>query len=437
MTPSTLPSTNHLAHSEYTHVNYPIEQYRLDNGLRLIVSSDPHAPGVAVNLWYHVGSSDEVVHRSGFAHLFEHLMFAGSSQVASGEHLASIQAVGGSANATTSFDRTNYYETVPPHAVDLALWLEADRMASLRVDDHNLNTQRDVVKEEKRQRYDNVPYGDQLELLLQLNFPDTHPYAHPVIGSMDDLNAATLDDVQQFYHRWYQPSSAVLTLVGAITPELAYEKVDHYFSPITSHSSEDHQILPPLDVHKDHPSLVVKRDVPRSVSHLCWRTPPIDHPDRLAVDMALELLAGNESSRLVALMERELGWSESVSTYDFSLARSSSLAVISCVHLPDSSPQRSSERICAELDRIIAEGPSPDEVARTRASLERQWLASLSPLDQRADFISMSAVHFSDPNRINRELDEAMRLDSDDIRQALCRWLHPDAVAELLYEVKR
>ncbi|NLA30139.1 MAG: insulinase family protein, partial [Propionibacterium sp.] len=181
---------------ELTRLHYPVDDITLDNGLRVLTNPDPMAPGVAVNLWYRVGSADERPGATGFAHLFEHLMFAGSAHVASGEHLATIQSVGGSANATTSFDRTNYFETVGPQALELALWLEADRMGSLDVDEQNLQTQRDVVKEEKRQRYDNVPYGDQLELLLRLNFPENHPYAHPAIGSMADLDAATLNDVQ-------------------------------------------------------------------------------------------------------------------------------------------------------------------------------------------------------------------------------------------------
>ncbi|MGI5951992.1 MAG: M16 family metallopeptidase, partial [Brooklawnia sp.] len=201
---------------QHLDLHYAVDDSRLDNGLRVLVNPDPQAPGVAVNLWYRVGSADEPEGATGFAHLFEHLMFAGSANVASGEHLATVQAVGGSANATTSFDRTNYFETLGPEALELALWLEADRMASLNVDQVNLDTQREVVKEEKRQRYDNVPYGDMLELLLQLNFPAGHPYDHPAIGSMADLDAATLADVQQFYQRWYQPSGAVLTLSGPI-----------------------------------------------------------------------------------------------------------------------------------------------------------------------------------------------------------------------------
>ena len=181
----------------------------LDNGLDVIVDSDLTLPAVAINLWYNVGSADEQPGRDGFAHLFEHLMFSGTtSGIASGEHLATIEAVGGSANATTSFDRTNYFELVPPGALELGLWLEAERMAHLAVTEESLTTQRDVVKEEKRQRYDNSPYGDLLDAVLASQYDADEPYGHSPIGSEHDLDAASLDDVVAFHDRWYRPSNA-------------------------------------------------------------------------------------------------------------------------------------------------------------------------------------------------------------------------------------
>ncbi|MDR0416591.1 MAG: insulinase family protein, partial [Propionibacteriaceae bacterium] len=177
------------------HLSYELHRHQLDNGLRVVVSPDPWVPVVAVNLWYDVGSAHESPGRTGFAHLFEHLMFAGAADVGPGEHLGALQALGGEVNATTSFDRTNYFETVPAGAAELALWYEAQRLGSLleAVDQTVLDTEREVVKEEKRQRYDNVPYGDVMELILGQVFPEGHPYRHTVIGSMDDLNAAGVE----------------------------------------------------------------------------------------------------------------------------------------------------------------------------------------------------------------------------------------------------
>ena len=183
---------------------------------------------MAVNIWYDVGSSDEEQGRTGFAHLFEHVMFQGSAHVASGQHIALLQAAGAVVNATTWFDRTNYFETLPTGGLDLALWLEADRMGTLldALTQENLDTQREVVKEEKRQRYDNVPYGDVMELLNALTFPADHPYGHTTIGSMEDLDAATLEDVHAFFRRHYVPNNAVLSIVGDVEPDDAFQRAD-------------------------------------------------------------------------------------------------------------------------------------------------------------------------------------------------------------------
>src|SRR5918998_589628 len=212
-------------------VDYPIVERRLGNGLRVIASPDHGAPSVAVNLWYDVGSRDEEPGRTGFAHLFEHLMFQGSTHVPSGQHIGLLQAAGASVNATTWFDRTNYFETLPTGGLDLALWLEADRLGGLldTMTQESLDNQREVVKEEKRQRYDNVPYGDVMDRLIRLTFPADHPYGHTTIGSMDDLNAATLADVQSFFRRHYMPSNAVLLIVGDVEPDDAFTRVERYF----------------------------------------------------------------------------------------------------------------------------------------------------------------------------------------------------------------
>src|SRR6476619_1762317 len=205
-------------------LDYPIHEKTLPNGLRVVVSPDTSVPNVTVNLWVNVGSRHEVAGRTGFAHLFEHLMFQGSRNLASGEHFTRLMAEGGRLNATTWFDRTNDFETVPKGAYELALWMEADRHGYLldAVNQENLDNQRDVVKEEKRQRYDNVPYGKALIDIYATVFPEGHPYHHPTIGSMEDLDAATLDDVHAFFRAHYGPNNTVLTLVGDVTNHRLY-----------------------------------------------------------------------------------------------------------------------------------------------------------------------------------------------------------------------
>ena len=215
-------------------LDYQIAERALANGLRVIVSEDHSVPIVTVNLWVNVGSRHEVEGRTGFAHLFEHLMFQGSRNVASGEHFSALMAAGGRLNATTWFDRTNYFETVPRGAMDLALWMEADRHGHLldAVNQENLDNQRDVVKEEKRQSYDNVPYGNALIDIYAAIFPKGHPYHHATIGSMEDLDAASVQDVHEFFRRYYGPNNTVLTLVGDLTPDEGFASAERYFGPL-------------------------------------------------------------------------------------------------------------------------------------------------------------------------------------------------------------
>src|SRR5712672_1419844 len=198
----------------------PIETFQLPNGLRVILSEDHTAPLVAVNLWYHVGSANERAGRTGFAHLFEHMLFQGSANVGANEHFELVQRAGGTLNGSTWLDRTNYFETVPSNQLELAIWLEADRMGTLldALSQENLDNQREVVKNEKRWSYDNRPYGSWNEKLQEHLFPEDHPYHHSTIGSMADLDAASVDDVSAFFRTWYAPNNAVLALAGDFEP---------------------------------------------------------------------------------------------------------------------------------------------------------------------------------------------------------------------------
>ncbi|HSL70968.1 MAG TPA: pitrilysin family protein, partial [Longimicrobiales bacterium] len=210
------------------------ERFELSNGLRVILSPDSRAPVVAVNLWYNVGSRNERPGRTGFAHLFEHMMFQGSQHVPATAHFAHIEKAGGSLNGSTWLDRTNYFETVPSHYLELALWLESDRLAYLlpAMTQEKLDNQRDVVKNERRWRVDNQPYGDWDERLQMLLYPPEHPYHHSVIGSMEDLDAASLADVEEFFRTYYAPNNAVLTICGDVDPPVARALVDQYFGGI-------------------------------------------------------------------------------------------------------------------------------------------------------------------------------------------------------------
>src|SRR5712691_11166272 len=211
-----------------------LESYELGNGLRVVLNEDHSAPLVAVNVWYHVGSKNERPGRTGFAHLFEHMLFSGSEHVGNNEHFRYVQSVGGVLNGTTFFDRTNYFETLPSQYLALGLWLESDRMGFFlpALTQEKLDIQREVVKEERRQRYDNVPYGTAFERMLHLAYDPDYPYHWPTIGSMEDLSAASLDDIREFFSTWYRPDNCVLTVVGDFVPAEAKELIANYFGNI-------------------------------------------------------------------------------------------------------------------------------------------------------------------------------------------------------------
>jgi predicted Zn-dependent peptidase len=220
----------------------------LPNGLFVTLSEDHTAPLVAVNLWYHVGSANERAGRTGFAHLFEHMLFQGSANVAANEHFELIQRAGGTLNGSTWLDRTNYFETVPSNQLALALWLEADRMGRLlpAMTQQKLDTQRDVVKNERRWSVDNQPYGTWWEKLPALSFPPEHPFHHSLIGSMEDLSEASLDDIAQFFATYYTPDNAVLSIAGDFDPDAARRLVEEYFGPIPRGTNRPP--LPPMDL---------------------------------------------------------------------------------------------------------------------------------------------------------------------------------------------
>ncbi|HEX2706095.1 MAG TPA: pitrilysin family protein, partial [Candidatus Lustribacter sp.] len=274
-------------------IAYPIEERRLPNGLRVVVSEDHTVPTVTVSLWVGVGSRHEVAGRTGFAHLFEHLMFQGSRHVASGEHMSALMAQGSRLNATTWFDRTNYFETVPKGALELALWLEADRHGYLldALSQENLDNQRDVVKEEKRQRYDNVPYGTALIDVYATLFPPGHPYHHATIGSMEDLDAASLDDVHAFYRRYYGPSNSVLTLVGDVSSDEAFAAVERYFGDLPASAEPPAGPGPQLEPLPEPARLERRQAVPASRLYLAFRLPVDATPEFYAAALAIDAIA--------------------------------------------------------------------------------------------------------------------------------------------------
>jgi predicted Zn-dependent peptidase len=414
---------------------YPIVERRLDNGLRVIASPDHVAPSVAVNLWYDVGSRHEEPGRTGFAHLFEHIMFQGSAHVPSGQHIALMQAAGASVNATTWFDRTNYFEALPTGGVDLALWLEADRMGTLldALTQESLDNQREVVKEEKRQRYDNVPYGDVMERLTTMTFPADHPYGHTTIGSMDDLNAATLSDVQAFFRTHYLPNNAVLSIVGDVDADSAFLKAETYFGHLPAQTlppKPADTALPPLS---GEPRVETAADVPAEAVYLTWRLPARGTREFDAIDLAFTVLGQGQTSRLHRTLVRQLELAEGSGASTMGLIGGNSFGFAYARARDGASLDTVEQALVAEVDRLVADGPSEQELRRAKAQYERHWLHELARVDSRADAFGEFATLERDPHLVNTRLAEVEACDAGAVTAATRRWLSTDQRATLIY----
>ena len=400
----------------------PIDRYALDNGLRVVLSRDPRAPLVAVNLWYDVGSRHEKPGKTGFAHLFEHMMFQGSANVEKGQHFSLVQAAGGTLNASTWLDRTNYFETLPGHELELALWLESDRMASLlpAMTQEKLDNQRDVVKNERRWSVDNQPYGDWDERMQALVYPEGHPYHHSTIGSMEDLSAASLEDVRDFFATYYAPNNAVLTIAGDFEPAAAREMVARHFGPIAANPS-----LPSAPDMTVPPSMggEVRSTVPDKVPlprlYLAHRIPPFGTDAFDAFDVAADVLGTGRASRLYAAVVREQRLAQDVSVFVFPIVGGASMFVVFSTARPGVAPETLEAALLAEIDRLAVDGPSDEDLERVRNLQASRSAASLERIGERADRLSMYTCLFDDPGRINVEVARYAAVDADDVKSAV------------------
>lgn len=392
---------------------------RLANGLRVIVAEDHLAPVVAVNVWYAVGSKHEVPGKTGFAHLFEHVMFQGSRHVAKAEHVAIIQAAGGTMNGSTWLDRTNYFETMPAHQLELALWLEADRMATLleALSQENLDNQREVVKNEKRWSYDNRPYGSWQEKLQAHLFPPEHPYHHSTIGSMDDLDAASLEDVSAFFRTYYAPNNAVLSVVGDVETADVLGAAERYFGRIPANPA-----IPPLGDLSLPPTLggerreTVRDRVPLPRIHVGFRAPVFGDPRLDALDLAGQILAGGKGSRLNRRLVREERIAQDVALFTLPFISGASVVAGWATVRPGVDIARVEAAFHDELHRLTVELVSDDELARAKALTEADELGSLQRVEERADRLSMYATLFDRPAMVNEMLPRYLSVTAEQIR---------------------
>jgi zinc protease len=396
---------------------------KLKNGLRVLISEDHTAPVFSLAVTYNVGSRDERKGRTGFAHLFEHMMFKGSENVGPGEHFMLIFNNGGSMNGTTNKERTNYFQTMPANQLDLALFLEADRMKSLEITQENLDNQRHAVQEERRLGVDNQPYGRTFEAFDELAY-DNFAYQHSVIGSMDDLNAASVEDVAEFFKMYYAPNNAVLTIVGAVKTDDALARVRKYFESIPSQPAP-----PAVDISQPDQKEERRKTLEDPLARLPrldmgYRLPPAPSPDEYALSVLGTVLSSGRSSRFYEQIVREKQLATSVSAFA-SMSRGPGLFRITAMAAPARAMADIETAIEEEIERVKT-GPIADwEMEKARAQARSSLAGSLQSSLSRAILLSEYALFYNDPERINRRADDIAKVTAADVQRVARQYLTP------------
>ncbi len=388
--------------SDADRYRFDYEEQVLSNGLRVIVHEERAVPVVAVHVMYHVGSKNEKQGRTGFAHLFEHLLFQGSENVGDDEHFRHVQNAGGTLNGSTWFDRTNYYETLPANRLDLALWLESDRMGFFlsSITQEKLDNQRDVVKNERLQAYENRPYGLAIETVLANAYPDGHPYRHPTIGYMKDLDQATLDDVRGFFKTYYGPSNAVIVVAGDVRARDAFRQVERYFGGLPADA------VPSVPDFPADPSSGQRRaeltdrvQAPRV--YMMYHAPSFAHSDFEVADVLSSLLAEGRSSVLHNELVYRRRLASEVQAFTWPLENTGMLWIVTTAR-----PGVSAAELEAAMDEVLgsmlARGPSAEAVAGARNRAKRQLVAQLADVGGRADMIAHAATLRGDAGYVNQ-----------------------------------
>jgi len=414
----------------------PYTMFKLPNGLTVILHEDHSVPTVAVNVWYHVGSAREKPGRTGFAHLFEHVLFEGSKHVKEGEFDTLLEAAGGSNNGSTTTDRTNYYETVPSNALDLALFLESDRMGYLLdvVTPKLVDGQRDVVKNERRQSYENAPYGMANLRMTELMYPKDHPYHWPVIGYMDDLTAATHEDVTEFFKRYYAPGNASLVIAGDFNTPEARKKVEYWFSDVKAGAP-----VPPLTVPPVELSGVIKETLTDRVQlprlYLSWLTPALFAPGDGELDLVASVLTGGKNSRLYKRLVYDMQLAQNVSANQGSARYGSRFTIVVTARPSEDPPEKILERIKTvvdeEIEKLKSAAPDAREVDRAKNSFESGFLGQMEVVAAKADQLNAYYFATGNPDYFATDLARYQKIGAADVQAAARRWLPADKRLEL------
>jgi zinc protease len=421
-------------------ISVPYTMFTLPNGLTVILHEDHSVPIVSVNVWYHVGSANEKPGRTGFAHLFEHLMFEGSKNVKEGDFDNFLEAAGGNNNASTAEDRTNYYIDVPSNALDLALFLESDRMGYLLdiVSEQLVNGQRDVVKNERRQGVENAPYGMAGVRVPELLFPKNHPYHWPVIGYMDDLTAASAEDVREFFRKYYTPQNASLVVAGDINPAEARKRIEYWFADIKPGRKAEPIDAPPAEI-----AGVIKEKLTDRVQlprlYLSWLTPPLYSPGDAELDVAASVLSGGKNSRLYKRLVYDLQIAQDVSAFQASKMLGSIFQVIVTARPSSSPPDQTLEKLKTivdeELQRLRDAPPDDREVQRVINQTEASFysrMENIGGFGGKADQLNGYLMYTGNPDYFNEDLARYRAVQANDVQAAVRRWLPADRRVELI-----
>jgi len=417
----------------------PYEKYTLPNGLEVILAEDHSVPIVAVNTWYKVGSGDEIAGRTGFAHLFEHIMFMGSENVPVGKFDQWLEAAGANNNGSTTDDRTNYYEWMPSNALPLALWLDADRMGRLlpTMDLPKVDVQRDVVKNERRQSYDNVPYGRAYETILTALYPASHPYSHPTIGSMADLSAASLDDVKNFFRTYYAPNNATLSIVGDFERDSVKKLIQLYFGGIPRGPA-----LPPRPQITSQPVpkdtfLVLEDKVQLPRLYYAWRGVKAFHDDDAPLDVAAYVLAGDKNSRLYKRLVYDMQVAQDVSAFNNSQRLDGSFQIL-VTPKPGHTPVEMAKLVNEELQKLMTEGITARELARAQNSTRAQFLDRLASDLGKADQLNYYNYFVGTPDYARQDAARYDRVTLADVKRVTALYLgKPRVTLTVVPEGKR
>lgn len=415
------------------------EKYKLPNGLEVILHEDHSTPIVAVDTWYHVGSGDEQIERTGFAHLFEHIMFMGSQHVPVGAFDQMLEAAGADNNGSTTEDRTNYYETLPSNALALALWLDSDRMGFLlpTMDLAKVNLQRDVVKNERRQRVDNVPYGRADETILAVLYPKSHPYSWPVIGSMADLSAASLTDVQNFFRTYYAPNNATLTIAGDFDPVAVKKLVAEYFGSIPRGPEVNRRMTVPAAAIPRDTFLVLEDKVQLPRLFYTWHSVKGFSKDDAALDILAQIIANDKNSRLYKKLVYELQVAQNVRAFQDG-SRLDGKFQIDVTPKPGQKVADIDRIVQMEIASVISSGIAPRELQRAQNIYKASFLNRLASVLGKAEVLNSYNYFVGNPDFVQQDAARYERVTAADVQRVAKTYLgRPKIVLTVVPEGKK